>query len=118
MLIAERPPGKHLSGRWEFPGGKIDAGETEQEALERELAEELGIGFGAGQPLMHVAHDYDDRLVEISLWLVSGFSGEPRGLDGQALKWVFPDRLQDEDMLAADVPFIAALQRLYNDRLT
>jgi 8-oxo-dGTP diphosphatase len=118
VLIAERPPGKHLAGRWEFPGGKIDAGETEREALERELAEELGIVFGAGRPLVHVAHDYDDRHVEISLWLVERFSGVPVGLDGQALKWVFPDRLQDEDMLAADVPFIAALQRLYNDRLT
>jgi len=118
VLIAERPPGKHLSGRWEFPGGKIDAGETEAEALKRELSEELGIVFGAGRALMHVAHEYDDRHVEISLWLVSSFSGEPHGLDGQALKWVFPDRLSNEDMLAADVPFIAALQRLYNDRLT
>jgi 8-oxo-dGTP diphosphatase len=117
VLIAERPPGKHLAGRWEFPGGKIDAGETERQALARELAEELGVVLGSGHALMHLAHDYADRRVEISLWLVERFAGEPAGLDGQLLKWVFPDELQHEDMLAADVPFIAALQRLYNERL-
>jgi 8-oxo-dGTP diphosphatase len=117
VLIAERPPGKHLSGRWEFPGGKIDAGETERQALARELAEELGVALGACHPLLHVAHDYADRRVEISLWVVEGFSGEPVGLDGQLLKWVSPDELHAEDMLAADVPFIDALQRLYNDSL-
>jgi 8-oxo-dGTP diphosphatase len=117
VLIAERPPGKHLCGHWEFPGGKIDTGETERQALSRELAEELGVVFGSGHALLHVSHDYADRRVEISLWLVEQFTGEPCGLDGQNLKWVFPDKLQDEDMLSADVPFIAALQRLYNDRL-
>ena len=115
VLIAERPPGKHLAGRWEFPGGKINAGETEVDTLRRELAEELGIAVDKGHPLMHLAHDYDDRRVEISLWLVEGYRGCPRGLDGQALKWVSPARLHEEDMLEADVPFIAALQRLYND---
>jgi 8-oxo-dGTP diphosphatase len=117
VLIAERPPGKHLSGRWEFPGGKLDAGETEKQALARELAEELGVQLGACRPLLHVCHDYDDRRVEISLWVVEGFSGEPAGLDGQRLAWVAPPNLHAEDMLAADVPFIDALQRLYNERL-
>jgi len=117
VLIAERPRGKHLAGRWEFPGGKIDAGESEEEALARELAEELGVALRSARALLHVCHDYDDRRVEISLWVVEDFSGEPAGLDGQTLKWVCPDTLQDEDMLAADVPFIEALQRLYNERL-
>jgi 8-oxo-dGTP diphosphatase len=117
VLIAERPPGKHVAGRWEFPGGKIDAGETEEAALGRELAEELGIALLNARPFARLAHDYDDRRIEISLWLVEGFSGEPTGLDGQRLKWVCPARLHDEDMLEADVPFIAALQRLYNESL-
>jgi 8-oxo-dGTP diphosphatase len=115
VLIAERPPGKHLSGRWEFPGGKIQAGETERQALARELTEELGVAMRRARPLLHVSHDYDDRRVEISLWVVEDFSGEPAGLDGQVLKWVLPDKLCDEDMLAADVPFVEALRRLYND---
>jgi 8-oxo-dGTP diphosphatase len=115
VLIAERPPGKHLSGRWEFPGGKINSGETERQALTRELAEELGVAMRSGRPLLHVSHDYDDRRVEISLWIVEDFIGAPTGLDGQVLKWVSPDKLCDEDMLAADVPFVEALQRLYND---
>jgi 8-oxo-dGTP diphosphatase len=118
VLIAERPPGKHLAGRWEFPGGKIDAAETEEQALRRELAEELGIAMRRAHPLLRLAHDYDDRRIDISLWVVEDFSGDPSGRDGQLLKWVSPAKLHEEDMLAADVPFIAALQRLYNERFT
>ena len=117
VLIAERPPGKHVAGRWEFPGGKIDAGETEEAALSRELTEELGIALLRARPLARLAHDYDDRRIDIALWLVQEFRGVPAGLDGQRLKWVSPARLHDEDMLEADVPFIAALQRLYNESL-
>jgi 8-oxo-dGTP diphosphatase len=115
VLIAERPPGKHLAGRWEFPGGKIDGHESEEAALRRELTEELGVTMRRARPLLRLAHDYDDRRIEISLWVVEAYSGAPTGLDGQRLKWVCPARLHDEDMLAADVPFIAALQRLYNE---
>lgn len=116
VLIGERPPGKHLAGRWEFPGGKLNPAESEETALARELTEELGITLVRARPLMRLAHDYDDRRVDISLWVVEEFSGTPIGLDGQQLKWVPPPILHEEDMLAADVPFVAALQRLYNER--
>jgi 8-oxo-dGTP diphosphatase len=112
VLIAERPAGKHMAGRWEFPGGKVDVGETEADALARELREELGIEVASSHPFMRLAHSYDDRDVELSMWIVESFSGEPRGLDGQCLKWVQPERLFDEDILEADRPFVEALARL------
>jgi 8-oxo-dGTP diphosphatase len=110
ILIAQRPLGKHMAGHWEFPGGKVDAGESEAEALSRELREELGIEVTASRPFMRLAHSYGDRDVELSMWIVDGFRGEPQGLDGQVLKWVEPARLADEDILEADRPFIEALQ--------
>jgi len=111
VLIAERPPGKHLSGRWEFPGGKIEPGETEQVALARELHEELGIEVLAAHPELTLRHDYPEKRVQVSLWIVERYAGQPQGLDGQALKWVAPARLPDEDVLEADQPFIEALIR-------
>jgi 8-oxo-dGTP diphosphatase len=112
VLIAERPAGKHMAGRWEFAGGKIAPGETEAQALARELHEELGIDVQASRPFMRIAHEYDDRSVELSMWIVDRYQGEPRSLDGQRLKWVAPAQLAGEDILEADRPFIAALQNL------
>ncbi len=114
VLIAERPAGKPLAGRWEFPGGKLGPGESEAEALARELAEELGIEPLGGWPMMRLTHPYEDRLVELSLWVVERFRGEPRGLEGQALKWVEPGALGAEDLLEADRPFVAALVEWLN----
>jgi 8-oxo-dGTP diphosphatase len=112
VLIAQRLPGKHMAGRWEFPGGKIETGESEGAALKRELREELGIELAAAHPLLVLKHDYGDRRVEISMWIVERYAGEPRGLDGQRLKWVQPGLLLHEDVLEADRPFIEALHRL------
>jgi 8-oxo-dGTP diphosphatase len=112
ILIAQRPPGKHMAGRWEFPGGKIAPNESERAALDRELFEEIGIRVLAARPLMRLAHDYADRLVELSLWVVERYSGEVTSLDGQSLKWVAPNALAHEDMLEADRPFVEALERL------
>ena len=99
-----------MAGRWEFPGGKVGAGESEEQALARELHEELGVVVRAGYPFMRLTHAYEDRKVELSMWIVETYTGEPQSLDGQALKWVVPARLPDEDILEADRPFIDALR--------
>ena len=112
VLIAERPVGKHMAGRWEFPGGKVAPGETEAAALVRELREELGVAVTGCRPFMRLSHEYDDRVVELSLWLVESFTGDPMGLDGQGLKWVARGALRAEDILEADAPFVEALERL------
>jgi 8-oxo-dGTP diphosphatase len=112
VLIARRPAGKHLAGGWEFPGGKVGCAESEREALTRELREELGVQVSAARPFMRLTHAYADREVELSLWIIERFSGAPRALDGQRLKWVAPAELTTQDMLAADRPFIEALRSL------
>lgn len=109
MLIAERPAGKHMAGRWEFPGGKVAPGESEGAALARELKEELGIEVADAEPMMRLRHRYPDREVELSLWVVRHYRGEPQPLDGQRLKWVERAQLEAEDILEADRPFVAAL---------
>jgi 8-oxo-dGTP diphosphatase len=109
VLIAQRPAGKALAGRWEFPGGKLHPGESPYEALVRELREELGLEVSAAERLMRYPHEYADRVVWLDMWTVQRWSGEPRGLDGQALKWVEPGRLHDEDILEADQPIVVAL---------
>jgi 8-oxo-dGTP diphosphatase len=109
VLIAQRPVGKALAGRWEFPGGKLHAGETPYDGLVRELREELGIEVAAAERLMRYPHRYPDRTVWLDLWVVTDWSGDPRGLDGQAVKWVVLARLHEEDILEADAPMVAAL---------
>lgn len=110
VLIAERPAGKHMAGRWEFPGGKVAPGESESAALVRELREELGVTVTTCRPFMRLSHEYDDRVVELSLWVVDEYSGEAVGLDGQLLKWVAVESLGEEGILEADAPFVSALQ--------
>ncbi len=112
ILIAQRPGTKHMAGRWEFPGGKVGAAETEPQALIRELYEELGVRVRAPQFCLRLTHAYPDRTVELSFWIAREFSGEPQGLDGQQLRWVRAADLGQQDILEADRPFIEALQRL------
>jgi 8-oxo-dGTP diphosphatase len=112
ILIAQRPPGSHLAGGWEFPGGKLEPGEACLAGLARELHEELGITLGRGphRPLLKVEHAYGARQLRIHLWVVTDFSGEPRGLDGQALRWCTLDELEHADLLPADAPMVRALR--------
>ena len=109
ILIAQRPPGSWQAGQWEFPGGKLEPGEDAQAALHRELREELGIAVQLARPVAVFQHRYPDRSVEIDLWLVQGFHGEPQGLEGQALRWVAPGQLDRCNLLEADLPMIAPL---------
>ncbi len=111
VLITERPAGKHMAGFWEFPGGKVDAGESDEAALARELHEELGVRVTAARHLMSLTHRYPDRTVELSLWVVERYSGEPSGLDGQGLRWVEPGQLAAQNIRPADRPFVERLMQ-------
>jgi 8-oxo-dGTP diphosphatase len=110
VLIAQRPAGKHLAGGWEFPGGKLDAGEDRRAGLARELREELGITISTPRPLIRVRHTYDYGEVLIDMWVVRQYRGEPRGLDGQRLSWCTQDELEATELLPADGPIVAALR--------
>ncbi len=112
VLIAQRPADKHMGGRWEFPGGKVGVAESDEQALLRELREELGVEASGPQLCLCLTHRYPDRTVELSFWIVREFAGVPQGLDGQQLKWVPAADLGQQDILEADRPFIDALQRL------
>ena len=112
VLITERLCTGPFNGLWEFPGGKISAGETAQAALVRELAEEIDIEVTQCSSFMHLRHAYDDRIVTIEFFLVSDWNRDPIGLEGQALRWVMKDALDAVELLPADVPVIEALKKL------
>jgi 8-oxo-dGTP diphosphatase len=110
VLIAQRPAGKIAAGKWEFPGGKIEADETPRGALHRELREELGIGVREARPLIRLRHEYPDRIVILDTWVVNRYDGELHPHDSQALAWVARDELTRWDLLAADRPIVNALR--------
>ena len=110
VLIAQRPAGKHMAGYWEFPGGKIAPGESSEQALKRELAEELGVSLRRCHPLLQLRHDYADRVVELEVFAVDDYGGEPSGLEAQALKWVAAAELGSQALLPADRPIVEALE--------
>jgi mutator protein MutT len=109
VLIAQRPPGKHLAGAWEFPGGKVEPGETRTAALARELKEELGIIIEHPRPLLRLSHAYPTGKVLLDVWIVRRYRGRPRSLDGQALRWCDRKDLRSAQLLSADLPIIATL---------
>jgi 8-oxo-dGTP diphosphatase len=111
VLIAQRPSGKHLAGGWEFPGGKLEPGEERLAGLARELREELDISIiGIPRPLIRVHHAYPSREVLLDIWVVKRYSGEARGLDGQALRWCTQEELEAAELLPADRPILRALR--------
>lgn len=109
-LIAQRPAGKHLAGGWEFPGGKLEPGEARRTGLARELREELGILIDSPRPLIRIRHTYPQGEVLLDMWVVHRYRGEPRGLDGQAIRWCAQDELEAVELLPADKPIVAALR--------
>lgn len=109
VLIAERLGGGPFHGMWEFPGGKIASNESAEQALARELTEELGIGLRDASHFMHLEHEYPDRSVSIDFFLVDAWDNEPEGLEGQKIRWVETAALADQNLLPADVPVIEAL---------
>lgn len=109
VLIAQRPAGKHLAGGWEFPGGKLGAGEARAAGLARELREEIGIIVESARPLIRVRHRYAERGVLLDVWVVRAYRGDPAGLDGQQLRWCSGEELKIAPLLEADRPVVAAL---------
>ena len=110
FLVTRRPDDKHQGGKWEFPGGKIHAGETVPEALARELNEELGIILRAACPLLRVRHAYPDKTVLLDVWRATDYTGEPYGREGQPLRWVTAAELESLNLPDADRPIVRALQ--------
>ena len=114
VLLAQRPAGKSMAGLWEFPGGKVNPGETPEAALIRELAEELGIDVTASclAPFTFASHTYPGFHLLMPLYVCRKWSGIPSAREGQRLAWVWPARLADYPMPPADVPLVAALRDL------
>lgn len=113
VLMAQRPEGKELAGLWEFPGGKVEDGERPEDALVRELREELGIDVSAGalEPFAFASHAYERFHLLMPLYLCRFWTGEVRPMEGQRIQWSALAGLNSLPMPPADVPLVAALQR-------
>lgn len=111
ILIAQRPAGKSMAGLWEFPGGKVEAGETPEDAIIRELQEELGISTQVAclAPLTFASHAYETFHLLMPLFICRRYQGVAQPLEGQTLKWVQPQKLRDYPMPPADEPLIPYL---------
>jgi len=113
VLLAKRAAGKHQANRWEFPGGKLEQGESVLSALGRELQEEIGITVTSAEPLMQLSHDYPEREVLLDIYLVTAFAGEPHGAEGQPLLWVPVQQLNTLALPDANQPIVTRLQQQF-----
>ncbi len=109
VLVSRRPPGKHMAGAWEFPGGKVRPPETPRQTLTRELREELGIVVRRAEELMRYEQAYPDRLIELNFFTVEEYQGAPSGMEAQAIAWELPEHLGDLGFLPADRPLVELL---------
>ena len=109
VLVTRRAPDAHQGGLWEFPGGKVEVGESVETALVRELAEELGIRVEASAPFMTLDHDYADKPVRLDVHRVTRWQGEARGLEGQPLAWQLPSAMANWPFPEANAPILARL---------
>ena len=112
VLLAQRPPNKSMAGLWEFPGGKVEDGENPEDALIRELNEELGIDTWGSclAPLSFASHSYEDFHLLMPLFACRKWIGTPMAIEGQVLKWVSKNDLKNYAMPPADIPLIAAIR--------
>ena len=110
VLVALRPDHVHQGGLWEFPGGKVEPGETVQQALDREIREELDISPLTIEPLIQIRHVYTDKTVFLDVWRVTSFKGQPRGVEGQPVSWVKITELDYRKFPEANMAIISALQ--------
>jgi len=112
LLITQRHAGAHLGGRWEFPGGKREAGETFEQCLVREIREELGVEISVGELFEEIAHDYPEKAVHLKFFTCQLLAGEPQPLDCAAVKWIAREGLHTHEFPAADARLIERLSRI------
>ena len=113
IFICKRADEQHQGGLWEFPGGKVEAGESVFAALKRELSEEVGITIHSSSQLMVIEHDYGDKCVKLDIHVVSNFSGEAHGAEGQPSEWVAINELSNYEFPAANAEIIEKIQARY-----
>ena len=113
VLIARRHAHQHQGDLWEFPGGKREANETRLEAVQREIYEEVGLQVEQAEPLMQIVHDYPELRVELDVWLVTEFSGDATGKEGQPLVWCPLAELSGREFPAANMQIIERLTNFY-----